>query len=259
MNRSHIAAALVLGALAALTASSCAEAPEPADLTTEVPLEPAAGCIPACSSGNSCCAPGCYNLQTDTHHCGSCSNDCCPNPGLCLLRCSAGHCCVAGATYCPGAGCKFFSNDPLHCGGCGNVCNPPANATATCVSGSCDFTCNAGFTRCGNQCVDTKTDEANCNGCGIVCNGSCTNGHCCPWDHQTWCPSSNGSGQCQSDGAGGYCCNTPLDPLNCGTCGTVCHSPGQPPGNSDRCCGGDCFVGANSCDAQCCSASGCDC
>ncbi|HMJ16105.1 MAG TPA: hypothetical protein VK524_32040 [Polyangiaceae bacterium] len=44
----------------------------------------------------------------------------------------------------PGVGCGATGCDP---------CSTPANATAKCNGGNCDFDCNGGYTRTGNSCV----------------------------------------------------------------------------------------------------------
>jgi hypothetical protein len=51
-----------------------------------------------------------------------------------------------------GGGCADLKTDPNDCGKCGKAC--PMNAM--CVQGSCQ--CPAGRTRCGNACVDVKSD-----------------------------------------------------------------------------------------------------
>ena len=41
--------------------------------------------------------------------------------------------------------------------------------------------CQAGYTRCGLECVDLRTDASNCGGCGNVCSAlhnCCTSGEC---------------------------------------------------------------------------------
>lgn len=96
----------------------------------------------SCGGGgapNRCGAGGCVDAG-----CGALPNSTC-NTNTLSCECSSGfHLC--GAT-CADDG------SPATCGASCTPCTAPANATATCASGACGFTCNAGFTRCGNQCV----------------------------------------------------------------------------------------------------------
>jgi slime mold repeat-containing protein len=51
----------------------------------------------ACASGQVCCGTGCYDLNNDPQHCGSCTNDCrrFGNPGLCVAgECVSGAACI---------------------------------------------------------------------------------------------------------------------------------------------------------------------
>lgn len=41
-----------------------------------------------------------------------------------------------------------------HCGGCDNACPVPANSTASCFAGACEFRCLAGFVVDGEACVE---------------------------------------------------------------------------------------------------------
>jgi hypothetical protein len=92
--------------------------------------------------------------------------------------------------------------------------------TATCVQGSCQ--CPNGQTKCGNTCVDTKTDNSNCGSCNATCGGpdagmimgggmwACTNGSCTVVCTQ---PKTNCSDSCV---------DTKTDHDNCGMCGNGC-------------------------------------
>ncbi len=72
------------------------------------------------------------------------------------------------------------ASNPAHCGSSCTKCTPPTNATATCTSGSCGYTCN--ILRCLSECVDPGNDPLNCGGCGVACGGgvSCVGGFCQP-------------------------------------------------------------------------------
>jgi hypothetical protein len=67
-----------------------------------------------------------------------------------------------------------------NCGQCARVCANPANATAICTNGACGSVCNAGFSRCGGNCVDTNTNKQHCGTCGNKCMGQamCIGGFC---------------------------------------------------------------------------------
>jgi hypothetical protein len=87
--------------------------------------------------------------------------------------------CVAPAIECT-AGCVDVQTSVDHCGMCDRPCANPANATAVCTNGSCGSVCNAGYSRCGGQCVNTDTDKQNCGACGNKCQGNkrCLGGAC---------------------------------------------------------------------------------
>jgi hypothetical protein len=130
----------------------------------------------------------------------------------------------------------------------------------------------SGQSKCGNACVDTKTDPSNCGKCGTICGGDagvmgggtwgCANGTCaimCPppkiecmgacVDVQT---DDANCGMCQNPcNLGekcmqGMCCksnetvcsmkctDTTSDPQNCGMCGKTCS------GNTPACSNGTC-------------------
>src|SRR5262249_49338832 len=74
--------------------------------------------------------------------------------------------CPGGESCCNGV-CRNLVSDNQNCGTCANVCSLPANARdPVCVARVCSFTCNSGFTKCGNVCCSPGT---------ICCNGTCTN------------------------------------------------------------------------------------
>ncbi len=91
-------------------------------------------------------------------------------------------CDTTGYTYCVGSdSCCALQSDLNNCGSCGHVCpSVPSNGYATCSSGTCSGTCNAGYTYCSPYCTNTSTDPANCGSCGHVCPGNynCNNGVC---------------------------------------------------------------------------------
>lgn len=99
-------------------------------------------------------------------------------------------------------------------------------------------TCPPGQTRCGEQCVDVRSDAAHCGACGTACEAdfACREGQCV----RTGCP----GGQALCDGA---CVDTREDERHCGACGRQCPAhltcrEGRClcPEASQRDCGGQC-------------------
>ena len=184
------------------------------------------------------------NFSTDTHQCPTCqipmgqdglslsgcqalcTNRCgdlvgYPNGCVCAACASGTSCinnqcqgCPAGFKDCnnnPADGCETPINTIANCGACGKSCNVP-NATNTCSSGVCGFTCNPGFIKCGGQCFsDTQSNPSRCG-------SSCTS-----------CPApANAVASCSS-GVCGFTCNSGL-----GNCGGQCCARGE------RCLAGQC-------------------
>jgi hypothetical protein len=73
-------------------------------------------------------------------------------------------------------------------------------------------------TKCGEECVDTKTDPRNCGTCGMQCPGTpCNNGMCAPAGA---CPP--GLPDACGMGPNRVCTNLKTDPMRCGNCMTSC-------------------------------------
>src|SRR5918994_2210614 len=142
-------------------------------------------CGTQCVSGQECVAGECKCTRT------SCPSGCCTtaeaggtcNAGNTIAFCGGnGNICEACTTNVPNAQatcnnqtcgfeclpthpnlcgtgtsqkCVNFQTDVENCGECDRACPAPANATATCALGQCDFVCNAGFTRIGDSCCAT--------------------------------------------------------------------------------------------------------
>ncbi len=120
----------------------------------------------------------------------------------------------ASTQYCgPTVGCVDTTSSPTNCNACGNACPAPANATATCIAGTCGIACDSTFVQCPQttQCVDPN-DPAHC---GATC---------------TVCPSpagGNGAASCPS-GSCTLTCNSGYF-----LCDSTCHSDNAPP--TDAC------------------------
>lgn len=52
---------------------------------------------------------------------------------------------------------------------CAVFCTQPAHGQAVCEGKSCRIECHAGFSHCGEGCVDTQSNPAHCGGCGQPC------------------------------------------------------------------------------------------
>jgi hypothetical protein len=179
---------------------------------------------------------------------------------------------------------------PSSCGQRCEACPLPANATATCVAGICNFACAPGYHRCGEQCLpdgDAGSCGSRCTPCEIPSGGgsaSCVAGACkpsCPPDRQLCggaclplaapcngtCAQAGtrlcGDGMCRPndvDACGASCaaCRPPaFGTATCdgSSCGFVCQTGYQKCGNAcisrDSCCTvSDCRPPANA-DATC--------
>jgi hypothetical protein len=104
---------------------------------------------------------------------------------------------------------------------------PASNASPVCQQGNCDFQCTGSRVRCGNQCVDTKTDAANCGQCGNACtSGSGATATC---SNSTCSVACNGG----LSTCGGACVDTQTNDAHCGKCDKPC-------GNKKKCVNGRC-------------------
>jgi hypothetical protein len=104
--------------------------------------------------------------------------------GFVMVRNCPGGICECGPLTSCDALCVDTQTDRLHCGSCTSSCGQQ-NAVATCVAGSCQTTCNLGFTDCDgvpdNGCeANFNNDNANCGACNNQCavNLTCSGGAC---------------------------------------------------------------------------------
>ncbi len=188
-------------------------------------------CGIACTPGYDDCdgqsGNGCeVTLATDQDNCGTCGAKCASinSSGACSnSQCQES--CFPGYENCDGSGtngCEVAtSGDVTHCGGCNTVCPNRVNASRTCSSGSCGFTCNAGYGDCdttaSNGCeADLATDDNHCGNCNTQCGPTetCTTSAC-------YAPVSCGSTSFDCNGL-------PTDGCECtsgtGCCGAICQT-----------------------------------
>ena len=118
-------------------------------------------CAAACSEGLKPCANGCFDVRNDPDNCGDCGVKCSDSafPKAVENTCKSYVCvpslCENGY-HVDGDAC--VEDDEENCGTKGNACPNYLNADRKCVKGSCEMTCQEGFSDCDN---DTS------NGCEI--------------------------------------------------------------------------------------------
>jgi len=142
---------------------------------------------------------------------------------------------------------------------CNNACPVLINGTASCATGTCVDTCNAGYTNCDgtlatNGCnVNTAGDPTHCGACGTVCSGvndtpSCGGGACTSVCNPGF---ANCNGTLTANGCN---VNTNTDPNNCHGCGVVVNTSNDP--NNCGACGHSCNDG-NACTHDVCNSGVC--
>ena len=157
------------------------------------------------SEGTGLCGADCINFKRDNRHCGSCNRRCgkdkkCRN-GECIKKivkedpeedpedvnneqnepvkedgdcgekctntqeCKNSECiCKTGFNKC-GDDCVSFNLRP-NCGGCGKICDKPFHK---CVKGECLYQESQWISRCGDDCIFTKSNNEHCGKCGNKC------------------------------------------------------------------------------------------
>ena len=153
-------------------------------------------CVRSCEVGLTECTGSCVDVTTSESHCGACGAVC-PEvtgavPACAMSRC--GYLCAVDLGDCDGLesnGCETdLTSSPTRCGACGVTCPATPNATPSCTSGACGFSCTAGFANCdgvvGNGCeADLSSNASNCGSCDNACGSAmlCDHGACvrpCP-------------------------------------------------------------------------------
>lgn len=212
-------------------------------------------CLPAdCPAGNTCQDRTCSAAGA----CGFQSNGnagCCDLAGDCggTATCAANTCsCGPGMKFCPGPSAGNGLCIP-NSGCCvDGDCAAHANATVSCNSNACVYTCVSGFHDCSGVCKD----DTNVASCGNSCT-ACPSGNAC----QT--PTCNGT-TCGFGAAGASpCCNSPSDctPGNACQQATSCDANKCVFGSTgaDGCCNkaDDCMPPADECLMATCVANQC--
>jgi hypothetical protein len=216
----------------------------------------AGACRDVCGGGSTLCTGACVNTLTDANNCGFCSNVCAQG-----IPCVSGTCgCPNSQAECNGT-CTNTAVDTNNCGSCGNECNSGPNGTGTCLSGSCQIVCNAGFKNCdgnpSNGCeTNVSSDPNNCGACGNQCNAqhgtpACVSGLC------AIVACNSGFKDCDGNPSNGCETNVNSDANNCGSCGNECFTPnGTPACANGSCAVAACNAGFKDCDGI--AANGCE-
>ena len=185
----------------------------------------------------------CSNLQTDSTHCGSCTNGCAvPDNGS--ASCNAGTCgysCKSNYHACSTDKSCRADTDATHCGTNCVACAIPDNGSSACNAGTCGYTCKSNYhacsadsscradtdaTHCGTSCVactvpDNGSAMCNAGACDVQCSSNyhaCSDKTCRRNDDATHCGPS-----CQA-------CSAPTNGTaicDNGTCGVQCSGSAQ--------------------------------
>ena len=200
----------------------------------------------SCGSGASCvnhrcqaqvCSPGSASCGSMTQRrvCNPDGLGYTPTECAAMESCSLGACrpswvCTPGAYSCASTAERRVCNaDGL--GYAPAACPLPPNATATaCTTGTCSFTCAAGFANCdgstSNGCeVGLQTSTSHCGMCGRACPGAGSPGTsvtCTAGTRGSAC--LTGYADCDGSAANGCEANLGANSNHCGACGMVCPS-----------------------------------
>lgn len=210
------------------------------------------------------------------------NGSCCPAPSRCLAD---GTCCTPMTCAAEGKNCGFIPDlcgEQLDCGTC------DSNACLTCTDNTCETTCTAPASCCGNGTCGLQNGPQGCTADEQCCSGTCVAGTCqaqpgavgaaCDSDADCTGGTTCVDGVCCSTPVvcGGSCCTDPLArchnsvccvPATCASLGAACGTPSDGCGGTLSCgtcaapntCGGggtpgQCGCTSNTCeslDAQC--------
>lgn len=137
--------------------------------------------------------------------------------------------------------------------GAATSCNARPNSTASCLGGTCRYTCNVSFGDCDgdpvNGCeVDLRSSTSHCGTCATPC----SSGQVCM---SSACTATCSGGTPTS--CGGSCVSTTTSVSNCGTCSNACATPSNATATcTASTCGFSCVTGFGDCDGS--AANGCE-
>lgn len=245
-SRSLLAIVLLSGAVACARSVSDPIDPLVTSFATEIPpvqtacVETSCPAPYASCTGELLCAT---DLTSDVDHCGACDTPCPKSTKAShgTYLCSDSQCKIACQAYYADCnhdasdGCEQSTwQDPANCGGCGVACKDGD----LCWKGACG--CPNGFTRCGDDCVQTDSDNENCGACGVACKepklpddprwicGPNVNPDNTEWtcgNAACTMQCKGGFGDCNASFCGDGCETDFLhDENNCGACGNACAS-----------------------------------
>ena len=139
--------------------------------TNGTPSCNSSGCSWSCNTDYKECTTGsCVNIKTSSSHCGGCNKPCnavshgtnaCSN-GSCTITCDSGYVLNSTKTGCDPKVCTEGAKqcDRLNYQTCsGNqwvttqACSAPDNATASCSTSGCSWSCNYNYVNCNNSCI----------------------------------------------------------------------------------------------------------
>ncbi len=214
-------------------------------------------------------ANGCeLDVRTDLANCGGAGVVCTAGAHVATPACVGGVCgvatCAQGFADCdgvPGNGCEVdLQTTPEHCGACATVCTASPNATASCVAGQCAPACQPGFGNCdgveANGCETNLDSPSSCGSCTNACSGPNAMFQCVSSACQV-ATCAQGFSDCDRSPTTGCEVHTAGDPLNCGTCGTICNlNHATASCNQGRCAVAQCTQGFSDCNNQ--PADGCE-